>query len=204
MRPHLRVVAVALGAAVLGAAAGLWFGGPGPLLRTELGQRALHGAMSATAPTPPDGVPVAERGKAVPTVRAQRLDGAPLTLPGDFAGRPVLVNLWASWCGPCIEEMPELERFAQAQGANGVQVVGIALDEADAVRAFLQRVPVTYAIALDAPGPRDAGVQLGNTRGVLPYTALIDARGRLVKQKIGPFQPGEIDDWAAEAIQTTD
>lgn len=204
MRPHLRIVAVALGAAVLGAAVGLYFGGPGPLLRTELGQRALQGAVSATAPAPPADLAIAERGKLIPTVRIDRLDGGALTLPTDFAGRPVLVNLWASWCGPCIEEMPELERFAQTQGVNGVQVVGIALDDAEAVRAFLQRVPVTYPIALDAPGPRDAGVQLGNTRGVLPYTALIDARGQLVKQKIGPFQHGEIDDWAAEAIQTVD
>lgn len=204
MRSHLRIVAVAFGAALLGAAAGLYFGGPGPLLRTELGQRALQGAMSATAPATPANLPVAQRGGVVPRIQLGGLDGGTLVLPDGFAGRPVLVNLWASWCGPCIEEMPDLERFAQAQDADGVQVVGIALDDAGSVRAFLQRVPVSYPIALDAPGPRDAGVQLGNARGVLPYTALIDAQGRLVKQKIGPFQPGEIDDWVAAAIQTDD
>ncbi|MFC0679931.1 TlpA family protein disulfide reductase [Lysobacter korlensis] len=196
MGSNLRIVAVAFGAAVVGAAAGLWFGGPGPLLKTELGQRLLQDAATATAPAPPAGVRVAARGKPAPRVALQQLDGSTLTLPDDFAGRPLLVNVWASWCGPCIEEMPELDRFARSQGAKGVQVVGIALDEADAVQAFLKRVPVGYPIAIDAPGPRDAGVQLGNVRGVLPYTALIDAQGRLVKQKIGPFQPGEIDDWA--------
>jgi hypothetical protein len=92
--------------------------------------------------------------------------------------------------------MPELQRFAAAQGQAGVQVVGIALDDADAVRAFLRRIPVDYPILLDAPGPADAGVRLGNPRGVLPYSILVSAEGRLLKQRIGPFVHGEIDGWA--------
>lgn len=204
MRSNLRILAVALGAAVLGAAAGLWVGGPGPLLRTELGQRLLHDTLSATAPTPPADVAVAERGKPAPSVVAARLDGGTMTLPDDFHGRPLLVNVWASWCGPCIEEMPELDRFAKSQAENGAQVVGIALDEPDAVRAFLAKIPVAYPIAIDTPGPSDAGVRLGNVRGVLPYTVLVGADGRVVKQKIGPFEHGEIDGWAAEGIQTAD
>ncbi len=108
----------------------------------------------------------------------------------------MLLNVWASWCGPCIKEMPELDRYARAQGDNGTQVVGIALDEAPAVQAFLQRIPVAYPILLDTPGPRDAGVRLGNPKGVLPYTVLLDADGRVLKQKVGPFQPGEIEAWA--------
>src|SRR5690606_1516814 len=123
----------------------------------------------------PEGVAVAKRGEAIPAIEVATLDGGSIRLPGDYAGRPPLVNLWASWCGPCIEEMPELDRFSREQGDNGVQVLGIALDDADAVRAFLQRIPVEYAIALDAPGPADAGVRLGNPKGVLPYTALVSA-----------------------------
>lgn len=205
MRSNLRILAVALGAAVLGAAAGLWIGGPGPLLRTEFGQRLLNDTLSATAPAPPAELAIAKRGEPAPSVAIARLDGGTLTVPDDFRGQPVLVNVWASWCGPCIEEMPELDRFAKSQGDGGTQVVGIALDEAEAVRAFLAKVPVAYPIALDTPGPRDAGVQLGNVRGVLPYTVLIGADGRVVKQKIGPFEHGEIDGWARGAgIQTDD
>jgi thiol-disulfide isomerase/thioredoxin len=191
------VVLAALAAGVLGVVAGLAVNGPGQLLRTEFGQRAVQGAMSAVAPAAPTGLQVAERGEPVHAITLPGLDGAAIEVPGDYVGRPILVNLWASWCGPCIEEMPELERFAVEQGANGVQVVGIALDDQAAVEAFLARIPVSYPIAIDVPGPRDSGVQLGNPRGVLPYTVLIGADGRLLKQRIGPFSHGEINGWAA-------
>ena len=110
----------------------------------------------------------------------------------------MLINVWASWCGPCIEEMPELQRFAASQGATGTQVVGIALDDAASVRAFLRKIPVQYPILLDAPGPADAGVHLGNPKGVLPYSVLVSADGRLLKQRIGPFAAGEIPGWARD------
>ncbi|WP_229730712.1 TlpA family protein disulfide reductase, partial [Pseudoxanthomonas indica] len=90
-------------------------------------------------------------------------------------------------------------RFAQAQGEHGVQVVGLALDTPEGVREFLDKVPVRYPIVLDTPGPADASVWLGNAKGVLPYTVLVGADGRILKQKIGPFVEGEIDDWAHAA-----
>lgn len=134
----------------------------------------------------------------MPELSLPDLEGKPIPLPGRYTGRPLLINFWASWCGPCIKEMPELERFAQRQSTNGTQVVGIALDQADAVRTFLQRTPVTYPILLDVAGPRDSGVQMGNAKGVLPYSVLVGADGRVVKQKLGPFQTGEIDTWTRQ------
>ncbi|MFC3550312.1 TlpA disulfide reductase family protein [Lysobacter cavernae] len=194
--PTTKVLLVAAAAAVLGAVAGLWLNGPGPLLRSEIGQRALQSVVNAGAPPAPAGLAIAGRGEAMPPLSLPTLDGATVALPAAYAGRPLLINFWASWCGPCIEEMPELDRFAAAQAGNGTQVVGIALDDADAVRAFLQRIPVRYPVLLDQAGPRDSSVQLGNPKGVLPYTVLISADGRLLRQKIGPFQAGEIDGWA--------
>ena len=197
MKPAGKVLLVALAAGALGVAAGLWSEGPGMLLQSEIGQRAMQGALSANAPPTPAGLATADRGELIPTLQLTDLDGQRVTLPNSHAGRPLLINFWASWCGPCIKEMPELDRFATAQGADGVQVIGVALDQADAVRGFLQHTPVRYPILLDTPGPRDSAVQLGNPAGVLPFTALVDADGRLLKQKVGPFEPGEIDSWVS-------
>ena len=196
-----KVLLVALAAALLGAVVGLFSSGAGPLFRTEFGQRLLQGWLERDAPAPPTGTPVAQVGDRIPTITLPDLEGRRVTLPEAAAGRPMLINLWASWCAPCIEEMPELQRFAASQGKDGVQVVGIALDERAPVLDFLQKVPVDYLILLDVAGPADAGVKLGNTRGVLPYTVLVGADGRVLKRRIGPFEKGEIDGFAAEVTR---
>lgn len=195
MKSSLKVVGVAVVAALLGAGAGLWLNGPGPLWRSEPGQRALQAVADATAPPPPPGLKIAQRGQIVPTFRLPDLQGQEVEIP-THAGRPMLINVWASWCGPCIQEMPALDRYAHAQGITGTQVVGIALDDPTAVTAFLRQTPIGYPILIDAPGARDAGVRLGNLKGVLPYSVLLDGNGRLLKQKIGPFAEGEIEAWA--------
>ncbi|ALN89802.1 TlpA family protein disulfide reductase [Lysobacter gummosus] len=192
----LKIVLIAAAAGALGVLAGQLVSGNGWLMRTDLGQRVLQERMERESPKPPADLAVAARGAAMPPLRLQGLDKQPVQLPQAYAGRPILINIWASWCGPCIKEMPELSRYAKGQGADGTQVVGIALDNAADVAAFLQRVPVGYPILLDTPGPRDAGVQLGNLKGVLPYSVLIGADGKLVKQRIGPFEDGEIEGWA--------
>lgn len=197
-RGTAKLLAVAVLAGLLGIVASLATTGPGPLLRSELGQRALGGVLAVSAPAPPAGTPVARRGEPIPALSLPGLDGRPIALPAAYAGRPLLINLWASWCGPCIEEMPELQRFASEQDDKGIQVVGIALDDKASVEAFLRRIPVSYPILLDVAGPADSGVRLGNPKGVLPYSVLIGADGRLRKQRIGPFVHGEIDDWAAD------
>jgi thiol-disulfide isomerase/thioredoxin len=190
---HVLVAAMAAGA--LGLLASLWLGGS-PLLRSEAGQRGLQSVLDASAPEPPAGVIPAKPGQAMPRIELPDLQGRTVVLPDAFPGRPLLVNVWASWCGPCIEEMPELERFATSQGTTGVQVVGLALDTPDAINAFLARVPVSYPILVETPGPADASVWLGNRKGVLPYTVLVGADGKILKQKVGPFEHGEIEGWA--------
>ena len=163
-----KVIVVAVAAGLLGVVASLMMTGPGPFLGTEAGQRLAHQVLQANAPPVPEGVEVAKRGGPVPRFDVAQLDGGQWTLPDDFSGRPVLVNIWASWCPPCIEEMPELDRFARSQGAEGVQVLGIALDEPEAVREFLQKVPVDYPQGIDAPGRADAGVRLAIRAGCCP------------------------------------
>ena len=203
MASNKGILVVALLAAVAGAAASLYFE-PTIALRlagTEPGQRVLETVLDAKAPTPPAGTKIAKRGDIVPAMTLATPNGAKVEIPRDWAGKPTLVNLWASWCAPCLKEMPELQAFASEQAANGVQVVGIALDDAASVQAMLQRLAITYPNLIDAPGPADAGVRLGNPAGVLPYSVLVSADGRVLKTRIGPFADlAEIRDWAAPPL----
>ena len=197
------VLLVAMVAAIAGASASLFFE-PRVALRlagTEPGQRVLETVLDAKAPTPPAGTKIAKRGDIVPAMTLATPNGAKVEIPRDWAGKPTLVNLWASWCAPCLKEMPELQAFASEQAANGVQVVGIALDDAASVQAMLQRLAITYPNLIDAPGPADAGVRLGNPAGVLPYSILVSTDGRVLKTRIGPFADlAEIRDWAAQPL----
>ena len=198
-KANVRILLVAVVAALAGAGASVFFD-PTIAIKlagTEPGQRVLDAALKAQAPAPPEGVIVAERGDIVPTMTLPDASGMATRIPEAWLGKPRLVNLWATWCTPCLKEMPDLQTFADEQSADGVHVVGIALDDAASVRDFLQQHRITYPNLVDAPGVADAGVRLGNPAGVLPYTVLISAEGRLLKTKIGPFDDKQaISEWA--------
>ena len=168
--------------------------GRNPIYETDTGNKALQKAMEATAPATPPGLEVAKEGEIIPNLKLKDLDGKEHELRTAIK-KPTLVNFWATWCGPCIEEIPELVEFATNQ--TDIEVLGIALDEPDAAKQFVERFNMKYPQLYDEVGPRDASVSLGNPRGVLPYSVLIDADGRLIKQKIGPFHKGDIEKWVA-------
>ncbi len=157
-----------------------------------LGQRLLWPAEQPA----PAGLAVYREGDAVPAslVVADLRTGEPIAL--GVPGRVRLVNFWASWCGPCREEMPALDAFAAEQGGNGVEVIGVALDTRPEAEAFLAQVPVRFRLGLEANGPRDASVQLGNARGILPYTVLVGADGRVLRTHYGAFPDAQaVADW---------
>lgn len=191
-------IALFVGLGLIGALAGLCVSllvvGPGPLLGTELGQRVVQAVGGSMAPPLPPGVEVTPRGEVAPDFVFAGRDGAETRL-GEFRGRPVLINYWASWCGPCVEEMPLLDRFAAAQGIEGVQVLGVALDDPEAVADFLDLQPVAFPIVLEVPGAGDSSVRLGNRNSVLPYSVLLDAEGRVVKTKLGAFDEAGLVEW---------
>ena len=189
--PSTRAVLLVAGlAAVAGAAASLYFEPTiaTRLLATEPGQRVLGAVLRTNAKAPPEGVFIAGRGGIVLSMTLTDLDGASVVIPRAWAGKTTLVNLWASWCAPCLKEMPELQAFDIEHARKRLQVVGIGLDDAEPARAMLERLGITYQNLIDSPGPADAGVRLGNPAGVLPYSVLVSPEGRVLKTRIGPFE----------------
>lgn len=112
------------------------------------------------------------------------LDGSPTSLQ-QWAGKVLVVNFWATWCAPCRKEIPEFIRMQDKLGAQGVQFVGIAIDEKDKVRQFATEVGINYPILVGELDAVELGRTLGNELGALPYTVVFDRRGAVVKQELG-------------------
>lgn len=111
--------------------------------------------------------------------------GAAQTLAA-YRGRVVLLNFWATWCAPCREEMPELNRVDAALDHRRAAVVGIAADEVADVQAFLGKLKVQYPILVGAPDPVFAwSARLGNQAMGLPFSVLLDRQGKVRWMKSG-------------------
>ncbi|MCK7592214.1 TlpA family protein disulfide reductase [Pseudomarimonas salicorniae] len=160
----------------------------------------LAGVLAGRAflsPAPPaDGPGVIAEGEAAPALTLRQLDGGSQPLAG-WRGQPVLINYWATWCPPCVKELPMLEALHATREGQGLAVMTIAQeDDAGAVRAFLDRHGPGLPAFIEPPGETDSSRTFGNLRGVLPYSVLLDAEGRVLKRKAGAFTQAELDDWA--------
>jgi thiol-disulfide isomerase/thioredoxin len=113
-------------------------------------------------------------------------------------GKPLLLNFWATWCPPCVKEMPMLDAFYQANRDKGWQVVGLAVDSPTPVREFLKRVPVSFPIGLAGMEGSELSRALGNPNGSLPFTVVLNAKGEVVVQKLGSIEPSDLELWARE------
>ncbi len=130
-------------------------------------------------------------------MRFEQPGGGELSLAG-MQGRPILVNFWATWCPPCIKEMPLLDDFHRTQSPKGWQVVGLAIDSPTPVRTFLRDRPVGFAIGLAGMDGIELAKALGNAGGQLPYTVVIDREGRIVQRMLGAVTEAQLAGWAAE------
>ena len=118
----------------------------------------------------------------MPAYSAKYLDGAKLDLAAEH-GHVVLLNLWATWCGPCRHEIPELQSLHDKYAPKGFKVIGVSLDEsgADAVKEFAAALKMTYPIAIDPEGRLSTVLQTS----VVPTSVLIDRNGRIVWKRFG-------------------
>lgn len=112
------------------------------------------------------------------------LDGTELDV-ARWRGQPLLVNFWATWCPPCVKELPEINQFYKEAKGKGWQVLGLAVDQAEPVKAFLQKTPLDFAVAL--AGPEGLGLvrELGNPAGGLPFSLVFDETGEISWRRLG-------------------
>jgi thiol-disulfide isomerase/thioredoxin len=113
-----------------------------------------------------------------------------------FQGNPLVINFWATWCTPCIEEMPLIDAFFRENKEKGWQVLGLAIDQPSRVRQFLSQFPVGYQIGLAGLNGTELAKRLGNDVGGLPFTVVLDGEGRLIQRKVGKLTPDDIKKWS--------
>lgn len=169
MKPALAFAGVGLAAVVAGAA--LWIGSR-PV--------AAPPVVSAIAPT------------ALYASAFQDLAGQRQSL-GQFQGRILVINFWATWCAPCRAEMPAFNRLHLRWAARGVQFVGISSEDAPIVQKFATELAIAYPLWVGRGEVDELSRRLGNRLGVLPHTAILDAAGTLLETKVGPYTEEELE-----------
>ncbi|GAA4418449.1 TlpA disulfide reductase family protein [Acidovorax lacteus] len=113
-----------------------------------------------------------------------------------FAGKPLLINFWATWCPPCVDELPLLNTFYRTHSAHGWQVVGLAIDQPSSVRQFLTKLPLDFPVGLAGLSGTDLGRSLGNLTGGLPFTVVVNAAGQIQDRKMGQVTAKDLEVWA--------
>jgi alkyl hydroperoxide reductase subunit AhpC len=109
-----------------------------------------------------------------------------------WQGKVLVVNFWASWCPPCVEEMPTLDKLQQEFLQQNVLFVGIGIDSPSNIREFLSNTPVSYPIVIGGLEGSNLAKQLGNSQGALPYTIIINAKGKATYSKLGKISEDDI------------
>jgi thiol-disulfide isomerase/thioredoxin len=132
------------------------------------------------------------RADSLPDFRLPDLSGREIT-SASWAGKVLVINYWASWCPPCVQEMPTLIRAQQAYDPGQFQVVGIAIDTQDAVEHFLVDHPVDYPILIGDEASMELSRRLGNLMYGIPFTVIFDRHGRRTFSQVGEVTPTTLE-----------
>jgi thiol-disulfide isomerase/thioredoxin len=176
-------------------------GGASGFFVAHLARVARTQGVVDTAPTPPPAA-IAEQSQQesgahrarpiptdVPNVSLADVDGVKHAL-SEWKGRPLLINFWATWCEPCRREIPLLKALRREHAADGVEVVGIAVDFRDAVQRYSQEMGIDYPVLVGEQDGLDAIAAFGMDT-VFPFTVFVDRQGRIVTLEIGELRQDE-------------
>lgn len=173
-----REALVLAGVGAAAAAAGWYFG---PTLRSDPGAADV-GALFALA--------------------LRDTEGRPVTI-SKGSGRVLVCNFWATWCAPCREEIPALNRIHAKMSGSGVEIVGIAVDQVPNVVDFLKTLPVAYSVVIGDSGPIEVMRRLGNPSGGLPFTVVLDRQGLVVERRLGIISETALEHRLSALIAST-
>lgn len=149
---------------------------------------AAIGAYFGAQRLEPEPQPVATAlNPAVEDLLAQTLpdpQGQPQALSA-WRGKPMIVNFWATWCAPCVDEMPELSALQTEISPRGIQILGIGIDSAANIAAFAGKYRISYPLFAAGMSATELALAFGNKAGGLPYTVLIGRDGQVKKTYLG-------------------
>jgi peroxiredoxin len=161
-----RFALLVLGVGILAATAGFW----------------MHSTRIAPTMLPIEGLWLAE---------FKDLSGQSIKM-SSLKGQPMVVNFWATWCRPCVEEMPDFQRVSQTAEGQKVKFVGIGIDYAKNMKPFADKIGISYLLLESGAQGLDIVKSIGNTAGVLPFTLVIDRSGTVVSRKVGRIEYAEL------------
>lgn len=164
-------------AALVAVAAGAWFGWQRP---GEIDQPRLDALWAA---------------------EFKDLSGKPVSM-ASLRGKPLVINFWATWCGPCKEEMPDFQRFALSEPGKIAQIVGIGIDSASNMQAFSKELGISYLLLESGMAGISILKAVGNKSGALPYTIVVDSRGIAVLTRLGVLKYDELQQAVSLAKRT--
>ena len=134
-------------------------------------------------------------GEAFWSLQLETPQGSPLPMRS-FFGRPVLLNFWATWCPPCVEELPLINEFYRQNKANCWQVLGLAVDKVAPVQSFLQKMPLDFPVVMAGLSGADLARSLGNLAGGLPFSVVMGGDGSVLHRKLGRVTASELAVWS--------